>query len=73
MPFYFILSDNKRFKRTASAVRAPSMQDYMERRLTELHYAAVDYRFCAKLTGIVTALAVLILLPYLHIGLCAIF
>ena len=66
--YCFLPSDNKKYKRTASAVRAPSMADYVEQRLTEMHYSAVDYRFCPKLIGILAAVAVLCLLPYLHIG-----
>ncbi|XP_005097180.1 uncharacterized protein LOC101852763 isoform X1 [Aplysia californica] len=60
--------DDKRYKSSASAVRPPSMQDYVEHRLTELHYSAKDYRFCPKLFGIITAVLLIVLMPYIHIG-----
>jgi len=63
-----LLNDNKRYGRTASAVRPPSMGDYVEGRLTEMHYAAVDYRFCPKFLASALATAIIVLLPFLHIG-----
>ena len=51
-----------------SATRSPSMQDYIERRLTEVHYSAVEYKFCDKFLPALAAVVLIVLLPYLHIG-----
>uniref|UniRef100_A0A0B6ZY17 Uncharacterized protein n=2 Tax=Arion vulgaris TaxID=1028688 RepID=A0A0B6ZY17_9EUPU len=68
LPDFDERGDNKKLRAPATAVRAPSMQDYVERRLTEVHYSAVDYKFCDKFIAIVIAATLIVLMPYLHIG-----
>ncbi|KAI8772530.1 uncharacterized protein LOC106063482 isoform X1 [Biomphalaria glabrata] len=68
LPDFDNRSSSKKYRPTASAVREPSMQDYVERRLTEVHYVAKDYKFCDKFLGVSLAALLLILMPYLHIG-----
>ncbi|GFO14060.1 hypothetical protein PoB_004056500 [Plakobranchus ocellatus] len=51
-----------------SATRTPSMQDYIEKRLTEVHYSAVDYKFCDKFLAVLAAVVLIVSLPYFHIG-----
>lgn len=60
--------EKKHNQEVPSATRNPSMQNYIERRLTEVHYSAVDYKFCDKFLAAVAAVLVIVLLPYLHIG-----
>lgn len=45
-----------------------AMQDYVERQLTDLHYAAVNSQFGDKFIAFVLTAVLAILLPYLHIG-----
>lgn len=68
LPDFDERGDNKKYRPVATAVRAPSMQDYVEKRLTEVHYVAVENRFCDKFIGIALAALFLVLMPYLHIG-----
>ena len=44
------------------------MQDYIERQLTQLHYAAVDNNFPNKFFAFCLTVLFAFLLPYLHIG-----
>ncbi|KAL8573700.1 hypothetical protein ACOMHN_018975 [Nucella lapillus] len=45
-----------------------TMQDYVERQLTELHYTAVNNNFPNKFITFVLTVFFVVLLPYLHIG-----
>lgn len=44
------------------------MQDYVERQLTDLHYAAVNSNFANKFIAFVLTAVLVVLLPFLHIG-----
>lgn len=45
------------------------MQEYVEDRLTELHEVAVKNKFLDKFFAFVLASFLIVILPYLHIGL----
>ncbi|CAG5117828.1 unnamed protein product [Candidula unifasciata] len=68
LPDFDDRGDNKKYRSSASAIRAPSMDGYVERRLTEVHYSAKDYKFCDKFIAILIAAFLLVIMPYLHIG-----
>jgi len=44
------------------------MESYMESRLWDLHVAGVKSRFMQKLSAFIIGVAVIVILPYLHIG-----
>ncbi|KAK7484283.1 hypothetical protein BaRGS_00024532, partial [Batillaria attramentaria] len=45
-----------------------AMQDYVEQQLTNLHYVASNNNFCDKFIAFIITAVLLVLLPYLHIG-----